>query len=147
MMTTAKQIFASAPLMADERIYRLVRLPSAAITAGAGLLAEIGTPFSALIADRHEVTLVLPQAEWEMLGARLPDAEQGALYRLITFDVPLDPTLTGFFALVSDILAKAGVSILALSAFQRDHVLIPADQFATAWSALQAAQQALRGNG
>lgn len=141
-MTTAQEIFAQTPLSADDRPYRLVRLPAPAIVAGAGLLAEAGTSFSALIADEHEVTLVLPQEEWEQFDARLPGVEQGGLYRLITFDAALDPALVGFFALVSDTLARAGVPILAISAFSRDHVLVPADRFDAAWRALRDAQAA-----
>lgn len=138
---SAEDIFAHAPLRTDERLYRLVRLPAPAITAGAGLLAEAGTPFSALIVDDGEVTLVLPQEEWEQFSLRLPDLEEGGLYRLITFDAALEPALTGFLARVSDVLARAGVPILALSAFTRDHILVPEDRFQAAWSALRAAQQ------
>ena len=138
---SAGDIFARAPLLTDERLYRLVRLPAPAITAGAGLLAEAGTPFSALIVDEGEVTLVLPQEEWEQFSVRLPDIGEGGLYRLITFDAALEPSLTGFLARVSDVLARAGVPILALSAFTRDHVLVPEDHFQAAWDALRAAQQ------
>lgn len=144
-MTDARQaaheVFARARLFTDDQVYRLIRLPAPAIIAAAGVLAEIGTPFSALIADKDEVTLVLPQAEWETFSARLPEIEEGGLYRLITFDVALDPSLTGFLALVSEVLAGVGVPILALSAFTRDHFFVPADRFDTAWAALSAAQR------
>lgn len=139
--TPAQEVFAQARLVTDEQDYRLIRLPAPAITPAAGVLAEIAAPFSALIADRDEVTLVLPQAEWETFSARLPGIEEGGLYRLITFDAALDPSLTGFLALVSEALAAAGVPILALSAFTRDHLFVPADRFDTAWAALRAAQQ------
>lgn len=138
---SAEDIFARAPLLTDGRLYRLVRLPAPAIIAGAGLLAEVGTPFSALIVDEGEVTLVLPQEDWEQFSVRLPDIEQGGLYRLITFDAALEPSLTGFLARVGDVLARAGVPLLALSAFTRDHVLVPEGRFQAAWDALHAAQQ------
>lgn len=138
---SAQEVFARAPLVTDGQMYRLLQLPAAAIVAAAGVLAESGTALSALIADQDEVTLILPQEEWEAFTARLPGIEEGGLYRLITFDAALDPTLTGFLALVSDVLARAGVPILALSAFTRDHVFVPADTFDAAWAALRAAQQ------
>ena len=136
----ATDALAQAPLYSDDVLYTVVHLPAAAITAGAGVLAETGTPFSALIVDKDEVTLVLPQDAWQELAHRLPDHRTAEGYRLITFDLPLDPTLIGFLALVSRILAEAGVSILALSAFERDHILVPGAQFQTAWDALRAAQ-------
>jgi hypothetical protein len=42
---------------------------------------------------------------------------------------------------VTEVLAAAGVPILALSAFSRDHIFVPADAFDTAWAVLRAAQQ------
>jgi len=132
-----------ATLYSDDVLYTLIHLPAPAITAGAGMLAEIGTPFSALIVDKDEVTLVLPQDAWQEFAHRLPDHRTAGDYRLITFDLPLDLTMIGFMALVSRILAEAEVPILALSAFERDHVLVPAAQFQAAWDALHAAQARL----
>lgn len=139
-MTSADQVFAQAVLMSDEVLYMLVHLPPAAITAGAGVLAEIGTAFSALIVDSHEVTLLVPQDVWDDYRDRLPDHRTEGGWRLITFDLPLGFELIGFLALVSRLLANAGVPILALSAFERDHVLVPAAFFQTAWEVLTSAQ-------
>lgn len=139
----AFQALARASLYTDGVLYVPVHLPAAAIVAAAGALAESGTPFSALIADKDEVTLILPQPEWESFAHRLPDHRTAAPYRLITFDLPLEFQLIGFMALVSRVLADAGVSILAISAFERDHLLVPADRFDAAWAALSAAKDAL----
>jgi hypothetical protein len=132
-----------ATLYSDDVLYTLVHLPAPAITAGAGVLAEVGAAFSALIVDKDEVSLVLPQDAWQEFARRLPDHRTADDYRLITFDLPLDPALIGFMALVSRFLAEAGVSILALSAFERDHILVPAAQFQTAWDVLRSAQTRL----
>jgi hypothetical protein len=140
MMNAAVRAFARATLFTDGIDYRLVHLPASAITAGAGVLAEIGTPFCALLADKDEVTLLLSLSAWERVADRFPDHRLADPYRLITFDLPLDFELVGFLALVSDLLAQAGVSILALSAFERDHVFVPAPQFQIAWDTLKAAQ-------
>lgn len=142
-MPTAQEAFKTATLFTDGRLYTVLRLPPSAIWAGAGVVAEIGSAFSALIADKDEVTLVLPTEEWQSLSERLPDHHALPIaYRLITFDLPLDPDIVGFFALVSQTLAAAKVPILACSSFHRDHVLVPAEAFADAWQALQTAQRA-----
>ncbi|MBN2302874.1 MAG: ACT domain-containing protein [Anaerolineae bacterium] len=142
-MDTAAAVFCRATLYSDDALYILAHLPPQAITAAAGVLAEIGTPFSALIADKDEITLLLPQEYWDEFAGRLPDHRASGDYRLITFDLPLEPDLIGFLVLVSQILADAGVSILALSSFERDHILVSAAQFQTAWDALRAAQTGL----
>lgn len=140
---TAAQAFVRASLYTDNIHYILVHLPPQAITAGAGVLAEIGQPFGALVVDKDEITLVVPQEYWDEFAGRLPDHRIAGNYRLITFDLPLDLNMIGFMALISRVLAEAGVSILALSAYERDHILVPADRFQTAWETLQTAQQRL----
>ncbi len=139
-MDPAHQALANATLYVDELDYTLIHLPAPAITAAAGVLAEIGEPFSALIVDKDEVTLVLPAGDWQDFKARLPDHRAADPFRLITFDTPLALDLVGFLALVSRALADAGVTVLAFSAFERDHLLVPASQLERAVAALRAAQ-------
>ena len=134
------QAFSQAALYTDGINYWLVHLPPADLATAAALLAETGSPFCALIADKDEITLLLSQPAWERVAAHFPDHRVAAPYRLITFDLPLDFELVGFMALVSGVLARARVSILAISAFERDHIFVPAASFRTAWDALKTAQ-------
>ncbi len=143
-MNAAENAFVQTTLYTDETPYALIHLPAPAITAAAGVLAEIGMAFSALVVDKDEVTLVLPQDTWEPFAARLPDYRVVDDFRLITFDSPLDMALVGFMALISQVLAKAGVSLIALSAFERDHILVPAAQFQLAWNTLHTTQARLQ---
>lgn len=141
MNHSAKEVLSQTPLYTDEVIYTLIKLPASAIWAGAGVLADLGESFSALIADKDEVTLVMSLEAWqEEYFKRLPGAEQHGEFRLITFDMVLEFSLTGFMAIVATILAEAGVSVIPLGAFSRDHVLVPADSFEKAWTALQASK-------
>jgi hypothetical protein len=141
-MSSAAEAFSNATLYTDEALYVLVHLPAPAITVGAAVLAELGTAFSALVVDKDEVTLLLPQDGWDEFASRLPDHRVADMvFRLITFDLPLELTLVGFMALISQILAEAGISVLAISAFERDHVFVPADQFDKAWEVLRQAQR------
>ncbi|MBK8025944.1 MAG: ACT domain-containing protein [Chloroflexi bacterium] len=122
----------------------MVRLQPTGITAAAGILAQIGEPFSALIVDRHEVTMIMPQELVEDFQPRLRDHEVSPVqYRLITLDVILQPTLVGFLARITQALAAAGVTVMAFAAFNRDHLLVPADQFERAQAALRGLQSGL----
>lgn len=130
-----------AALYTDEQAYTLVRLPAGAITAAAGVVAEIGTAFSALIADKDEVSLVIPSDALADFANRLPDhVASRQSYRLITFDIELDLDMVGFMARVSAVLAEADISILPLAAYSRDHILVKDDQLATALAALEQAR-------
>lgn len=141
MSLSAKEVLSQTPLYTDDVLYTLIQLPASAIWAGAGVLADLGEAFCALIADKDEVSLVMPTEAWqEEYAKRLPAAEHHGEFRLITFDSVLEFSLIGFMALVATILAEAGVSIIPLGAFSRDHVLVPADSFEKAWATLQAAK-------
>lgn len=141
MAQTVEQALLQAKLYTDNTLYSLIHLPPNGIMAAAGVLAQVGEPFGALIADKDEVTLVLPAELVEDFSNRLREKRVGETdYRLITFDVELEPTLIGFMARVAAALAMAGVSILPFAAFSRDHLLVPAAQFEAAWEALKKLQ-------
>ncbi len=144
MPQTAEQALRAAKLYTDNTEYQLIHLPPNAITAAAGVLAEIGEPFGALLADKDEVTLVIPAEAVAIFARRLRDHRLSeTTYRLISFDLELEPTLTGFMARIAGALAAANVPMLPFAAFSRDHLLVPAAQFETAWHTLEK----LQGNG
>lgn len=139
-------------LYTDHVPYTLIKIPPLAFrTAWLGDL--LATPFCALLMDKDEITLVVATAAWQsMLASIAPrpaDPKDGTIdmrhlwkqsdieYRLITFDVELTPTLTGYMARISAALAEADVPILPFAAFSRDHILVPASRFKPAWAALE----------
>ncbi len=138
MPQTLQDVLQKAVFYSDQRDYRLVHLPPNAITVTAGVVAEVGEAFVALIVDKDEVTLVLDNESLAAFGKRLRDHRVvETAYRLITLDVELEPTLTGLMAHLSTALAQAGISILPYAAFARDHILVPAAQFDLAMTTLQ----------
>lgn len=138
MAQTVEQALQQAKLYTDNIAYSLIHLPPNGIMAAAGVLAQVGEPFGALIADKDEVTLVVPADMVDEFSNRLREKRVGESdYRLITFDLELEPTLTGFMARVAAALAAANVPILPFAAFSRDHLLIPAEKFDAAWDALK----------
>jgi hypothetical protein len=141
MTSPAQNIFNTIELFVDEPAYTLVKLPPRAIMAAAGVLADWGEPFGTVIADKDEVTLILPVDAWPEYESRLPDAQQAGRYRLITFEDELSLDLVGFMALVSNILAEANVTIMSYAAFSRDHLLVPEEQLDDAVQALKNAQK------
>lgn len=142
MPQTVEQALQAAQLYTDEIEYRLVHLPPRAIMAAAGVIAEIGEPFTALLVDKDEVTLVIPADAIEVYERRFREHRlSDATYRLITFDLELEPTLTGFMARITAALAAAQIPILPFAAFSRDHLLVPRTQFEAALSTLKMLQK------
>ncbi|MDX2162580.1 MAG: ACT domain-containing protein [bacterium] len=138
MTQTAVDALKGARLVSDGSLYALVKLPPNAITAAAGVIAEISEPFAMLMIDAYEVTLVLQVDDFEDYKRRLPGHEiSPVFYRLITFDGELSPDLVGFMARIAAVLAEANVWILPLGAYTRDHVLVKAHDHETAMKALE----------
>lgn len=146
MTQAAKLALREAELYSDGYVYRLLQLPPNALVLAAGVVAEAATPFSALLADKDELTLLLPDDVCQEFARRLRHATSSdAAYRLITFDIELDSALVGFMALVSGALAAAGIPILTYAAFSRDHVVVHADDFDKALRTLKQLQQTAQG--
>ena len=86
--------------------------------------------------DKWEVTLLLDEVDFGTIRYQIRDAKTAGNYRLLSFDVELDFAVVGFLAEVTRILADAEISIVALSAFSRDHLLVKQEDLAKALKVL-----------
>jgi hypothetical protein len=116
----------------DGKLYTMISLDLEALPQVAQVLTE-EEAFQAMLVDSREVTLILPETRWEMLAGTLTPREVSTGWRLITFDAALAHDLVGFMATISGELAQLGISLMAFSAYQRDHILVPAVSFEKAW--------------
>ena len=89
-----------------------------------------------LLRDPFEVTLLLEESDWRAMRHAARDARVEGDFRLVTLDVELPWNVVGFLARVTEVLAAEGVSVGALSAFSRDHLLIKQDDLGRALKAL-----------
>ena len=99
-------------------------------------LSPRGTAPFMIFSDKQEVTLLLDETDFGTIRHAVRDAKVERGFRLLTFTSVLDFTVVGFLAEVTRILAEAGISIVALSAFSRDHLLVKQSELATALKAL-----------
>jgi len=85
-----------------------------------------------LLRDAHEVTLLLDETDWRAMRHAAREARVEGGFRLVTFDLEMDWNIVGYLARVTQLLAEAGISVGALSAFSRDHLLIKQDDLGKA---------------
>ncbi len=131
-------IVAQTHLFTDARDYVILRTAPHQAGAAEDLFSKLDEPFSALVRDKDEVTLVLPVEVWEKEQPLLDILDESTNYRLITFDLPLELGLVGYLATMTSTVADEGVSIFSVSAFSRDHIFVPEEDFERAWDALRA---------
>ena len=126
-------IVAQTCLYTDIRRYVVLSIDAPPSQAPESLL---DVPFSALVRDKDEVTLVVSQEAWAQYRGTLTVREVSPVYRLITFDVPLDFEVVGYLAVLAALLGEAEVSILTISSFSRDHIFVKDGDFGRAWKVL-----------
>jgi len=115
----------------------LASLPVASLAAAGEWLGGCERGFAALVVERDEVSVTVPESAW--LGSPLRGralAEAGPL-RALTFDLDLDLELVGFLAPVAERLAAAGVSIIPQCAYLKDHLLVREEQLEDAVRAIE----------
>ena len=74
----------------------------------------------ASIIDKNETTVIIDQSKYDMDDVLEIESD----WKIITFDMVLPFGLTGFLSRVSNILADEGISILAVSSYSTDHILV-----------------------
>ena len=99
------------------------------------LSPRMTAPFM-IFKDKWEVTLILDEIDYGTSRHAMRDAKVEGGFRLLSFDLVMDFNVVGFLAEVSRILAEANISIFAVSAFSRDHLLIKQDDLPKALKVL-----------
>src|SRR5262245_36931638 len=102
------------------------------------LLPGVTGAFWQLVVEPDMVTLVVAEAEWRAISHAFPHARVVRPYRAISFDMDLPDGLVGFMAAVSGALARAGVPLLAVCGYARDHLLVREEHLAAALEAIEA---------
>jgi hypothetical protein len=100
--------------------------------------------FVSLTRDKQEITLIVADDHWQQLESRFPGVKAQAQRRMIRFDTVLDFSVVGFIAEISRALAEADISILSLSTYSTDAVLVHESRFDDAVTAVKQALVTLR---
>ncbi|MBP6821003.1 MAG: ACT domain-containing protein [Acidobacteria bacterium] len=125
-------------LYLPETRYAVASLPLEHYSAAIDCLRQ-ADGFVSLIRDKHEITLMIAEDIWQQMAARFPDAQARGDWRMIRFDTFLDFSVVGFIAEISRALAEADISILSVSTYSTDAVLVHEAQFDAAVIAVKQA--------
>jgi len=131
-----RRIFAASRLHTDGRPYAVISLPLDQLRPATTLFGRLAEPFTAMIVDKDEITIVMHEMDWALRNGGLTDVRVESNYRLITFDLPLALDVVGFMAVVSRLLADAGIPIVPIAAYSRDHIFIRGQDVERAWQTL-----------
>jgi uncharacterized protein len=100
---------------------------------GAGIPKGItASPFYSISGSEEELSIVAPDAVWVESEKSEPD------WACLKINGPLDFEEVGILAGISAALAKAGISLFAVSTFNTDYILVKQEQLKTAKEILTA---------
>jgi hypothetical protein len=121
----------------------IVSLPTSRYQLVLAKLVNLASPdgFVSLTRDVAEITLILGEHEWEELAGSFPEAQVTSGRRLIRFATVLDFSVVGFMAEVARLLAAADISLLAISTWQTDALLVEARHLTTAVEILKSSEK------
>lgn len=135
----AAEFLKNARIEVSPETYSVVALSSAEwelLLENPELSPRMTVPFL-IFKDKWEVTLVLDEEDFAAIRDAVSASRVEHGFRMLSFDVKLEFNVVGFIARITSILAEAGVSVLPISSFSRDHVLVRQIDLASALKSLR----------
>ena len=145
MAKTVQEALNEGELFTDNIQYAFLKLPVSSVDKASTVFASCSSSSSAfrgLLVDKDEISMMIPQDDWQThmmsMDNKVEDWEVGSCsYRLITFDVVMDPNLIGFMYNVTKVLAAENISVLPFAAYSRDHIFVQEKDYEDAIAALE----------
>lgn len=124
MNERARRLWSQTRVHVWPEVSWLVSLPPDAVREAAALVTGSAGRFAALVLERDEVSLTVPDAVWAASPLRARARAVAGPYRALTFDLDLELEVVGYLAPAAERLAAAGVSIVPQCGFLKDHLLV-----------------------
>jgi hypothetical protein len=141
----AKDTWARTRLLVWPEAYVLASFDLSERKAAAVLVAETRDAFAALVVERDEVSLTLPEPAFHASPLRARAKSESGPWRAITLDIDIELNVVGYLAPAAERLARAGVSIVPQCAFLKDHLLVHARDLDAALRTLEGFAAECRG--
>jgi hypothetical protein len=119
-----RKLLAKTKLVVLPEDYFLIRLPVDVKPIPGEWYRPATTRFAVFIREPKEITLVVPRRKWLRMQNIFDEFEVSGPMKVITFDIKLSLAVYGYIAAISRVLADAKISVLPMSSFNRDHILV-----------------------
>jgi len=119
-----KSLFANTKLSVLPQEFFIISIPRGNLDLVKENIKDFNNEFFSVINEKDEITLILSKQNWKNISNDFKEIKIVKNYKIITFDIKLDLDIVGYFAQVSKLLAENGISILAISTYLKDHILV-----------------------
>ncbi len=122
--TDVRKLLGKTKLVVLPEDYFLIRLPVDTKPIPGEWYRPATTRFAVFIREPKEITLVVPRRKWLRMQNIFDRFDVSDPMKVITFDVKLSLKVYGYIAAISKVLGDAKISLLPMSSFNRDHILV-----------------------
>lgn len=127
MMTSkVKKLVAKTNLIVLPEEYSIVSIPVEQKETVRDVMGELDV-FCSVTFERDEITLIIPEEVWSGIKKRFSGFSRESGYKIITFDIPLEWTVTGYLAQFTSVLAENDISIGVISTYLKDHIIVKSE--------------------
>ncbi len=119
-----RKIFRRTKLVVLPEDYLMIRLPVDAKPIPGEWSRPLTTRYAVFVREPKDITLIIPRRKWLRMQTMFAKSQVSEPMKVIIFDIELGINVYGFIAAISKVLADGGISIMPVSSYHRDHVLV-----------------------
>ncbi len=119
-----KSLFANTKLNVLPQDFFIVSIPKGNLNLVKENIKNLDNEFFSVINEKDEITLILSKQNWKKISNDFKEVKIEKDYKVITFDINLNLNIVGYLAQITKLLAKNNISILAVSTYLKDHILV-----------------------
>ena len=119
-----RKIFRRTKLVVLPEDYLMIRLPVDAKPIPGEWYRPLTTRYAVFVREPKDITLIIPRRKWLRMQAMFAKSQVSEPMKVVIFDIELGINVYGFIAAMSKVLADARISIMPVSSFHRDHILV-----------------------
>ena len=104
--------------------YLIIKLPLKETVVVEDKIKMIRDSFFSLIINKEEITLIVPYNEWKKISDSFLELKIERTYKIISLDLPLQWTITGYLSFIIMLLSEVGISAGTISCYSKNYLMI-----------------------
>ncbi len=120
-----KKLLARTKLVILPEDYFVVQLPVDVKPIPGEWYRQATTRFAVFIREANQITLIVNRRKWLRMQNIFEKYDVCGPMKVVVFDVKLSMVARGYMATIGTVLADAKLSVMPVSTFLRDHIIVP----------------------
>jgi hypothetical protein len=118
------ELLSRAKLVVFPEDYVVVHLPIGIQAIPGEWFRPATTRFAVVIQEPEEITMIVPRRKWLRMQGMFEKYDVGGPFKVISFDVKFSLVAAGYMCAIGSALTEANLSVIPVSSFKNDHLLV-----------------------